>query len=122
MYRRFLALADVLAAVGAVLISTAATNRHDANAARLATVPLILLISKLFGAYDREGLLMRKSTLEEAPVLFQISTVYALLSWLIDGVFITGTKGRRDLLILWVGSFALLLFCYERWLAGCPDG
>ncbi len=109
VYRRFLALADVLAAVGAVFISTAVTNRHDANIVRLATVPLIVVISKLLGAYDREGLLMRKSTLDEAPALFQIATVYALLSWLIDGLLITGTKGRRDLLALWIGAFLLLL-------------
>ncbi len=72
-------------------------------------MPLIVVISKLFGAYDREGLLMRKSTLDEAPALLQTATAYALVAWLIDGLLITGTKGRRDLLVLWIAAFLLLL-------------
>jgi exopolysaccharide biosynthesis polyprenyl glycosylphosphotransferase len=109
MYRRTLALADVLAAASAVLGSIAVVGNGHAGLATLLTVPLIVVIGKLFGTYDREDLLLRKSTLDEASSLFQVATLYALSAWLIDGLVVTGARGRRELLVLWLALFVLLL-------------
>jgi exopolysaccharide biosynthesis polyprenyl glycosylphosphotransferase len=109
VYRRFLACADTLAASCALLVSIAIIGDGRAGLAPLVTVPLILVISKLIGTYDREDLLVRKSTLDEAPALFQLATLYALIAWLIDGELSTGARGRRELLVLWAALFLLLL-------------
>ena len=45
-------------------------------------LPLVLLISKLLGLYDRDELVLRKSTLEEAPKLFQLATLFSLVLWI----------------------------------------
>ena len=43
---------------------------------------LILVLSKVLNLYDRDELLLRKTTLDEAPKLFQVATLMALLLWL----------------------------------------
>jgi exopolysaccharide biosynthesis polyprenyl glycosylphosphotransferase len=111
VYRRLLALADMLAAAIALLGSISLVGPGHAGIATLATVPLIVLISKLSGTYDREDMLLHKSTLDEAAALFQVSTLYALSAWLIDGLIVTGAHGRRELLVLWISLFLLLLLC-----------
>jgi exopolysaccharide biosynthesis polyprenyl glycosylphosphotransferase len=108
VYRRTVAVADAMAATVALLISIVIVGAHE-NLAVLITIPLIVVLSKLFGNYDREDLLVRKSTLDEAPALFQLATLYALAVWLIDGLLISGGRARSELLILWVSLFALLL-------------
>ena len=45
----------------------------------VAGAPLIVLIGKVVGLYDRDELLLRKNTLDEAPKLFQVATLMALL-------------------------------------------
>jgi exopolysaccharide biosynthesis polyprenyl glycosylphosphotransferase len=109
VYRRSLAVADMLAAATALLGSVLTVGIGHAGLATLATVPVIVLIAKLMGTYDREDLLVRKSTLDEAAALFQVATLYALTAWLIDGVVVTGARGRRELVALWIGLFLLLL-------------
>ena len=110
VYRHSLALADALAACCALFVSIAA-GRPRPSFIVLATVPLIVIMSKLFGMYDREDLLVRKSTLDEAPVLFQLATMYALIVWLMDGLVIAGARDRRELLALWITLFlSLVLF------------
>ena len=49
-------------------------------------------MSKGLGTYNREDLLVRKSTLDEAPALFQLATFYSLAAWLIDGVWSVATE------------------------------
>jgi exopolysaccharide biosynthesis polyprenyl glycosylphosphotransferase len=109
IYRRSLALADALAAATALVGSIAVVGTGHAGLATLLTVPLIVVMGKLLGTYDREDLLIRKSTLDEAPALFQLATLYALSAWLIDGVVVTGAHGRRELIVLWASLFVLLL-------------
>jgi exopolysaccharide biosynthesis polyprenyl glycosylphosphotransferase len=109
VYRRLLAVADALAATCALLFSMLVAGNHHPRIAMLATVPLIIIVSKLIGAYDGEDLLVRKSTLDEAPVLFQLATLCALIGWLINSVVISGAKGRSELLLLWVTLFLLLM-------------
>lgn len=109
LYRRSLAVADLLAAAFALLVSIVITGPGHAGLATLATVPVIVVISKIIGLYDQEDLLIRKATLDEASALFQVATLYALAAWLIDGLVITGARGRRELIVLWITLFVLLL-------------
>jgi len=106
-YRLALAIGDALAAAAALGLTRLLGG--GTVPATLMLVPLIVIISKLLRIYDREELLVRKSTLDEAPVIFQLATLYALVVWLINGQFITGTTDRRGLLSLWLSTCLLLL-------------
>jgi exopolysaccharide biosynthesis polyprenyl glycosylphosphotransferase len=119
VYRRTLAFADALAAVLALLMTRTIVGPGHPSSLALAAVPLIVLMSKVVGIYDRQDLLVRKSTLDEAPVLFQVATMYALIVWLLNGFIITQSSNRRELLVEWILLFLLLLVVHvvARWLA-----
>ena len=119
VYRRTLALADTVAAVTAVLLCRVISGpQHPAGAAVL-FAPLAVVMGKVMGLYDREEWLVRKSTLDEAPGLFQLATLFAIAIWLVNGAFLSHIADRRELLVSWPCIFfALLLFrAFGRW--GC---
>jgi exopolysaccharide biosynthesis polyprenyl glycosylphosphotransferase len=66
--------ADVVAALGAVAVAGAP--------GWLAGAPLVVLLAKLYGLYDRDMLLLRKTTLDQAPQLLQVVTLTTLALWL----------------------------------------
>src|SRR3954447_15141752 len=107
LYRRSLALADVIACAVAVSLAIAVLGQDRLVAGVLLAIPLVVLVSKLIGIYDRDEHLLRKSTLEEAPALFQVATLFTLLLWLADGLAIEGPLGRDQVLGLW----GLLFVC-----------
>jgi exopolysaccharide biosynthesis polyprenyl glycosylphosphotransferase len=107
-YRRLLAVADVIAAASALVIAIPLLGNGDAISPwAAASVPLIVVISKVLGLYDRDELLLRKTTLDEAPALFQLSTLSALLLWLGHTVFVEGELGRDQVMGFW----GLLFLC-----------
>jgi exopolysaccharide biosynthesis polyprenyl glycosylphosphotransferase len=117
VYRNTLAAADAIAAAGALLLARAFAGAM--NLKMLAVAPLIVLMSKVVGIYDRQDLLVRKSTLDEVPALFQLATLYALIVWLLNGFILTGSTSRRQLLVEWAALFVLLLLVHlvARWLS-----
>ncbi len=72
-------------------------------------LPLVLVISKLLGLYDRDELVLCKSTLDEAPKLFQLATLFSLLLWIGSGELQLGLFGGDQVLGLWLCLFLLLL-------------
>jgi exopolysaccharide biosynthesis polyprenyl glycosylphosphotransferase len=114
VYRRSLATADGLAVIVTLLVATRLVGGNH-QVARIVeailAVALMVIIVKVIGLYDRQESLIRKSTLDEAPVLFQLATLYALIFWLINGELVSGHTDRRVLLFLWISLFPnLLLF------------
>lgn len=108
-YRRGLALSDGLSAALAVILSISILGQDDVRAGTVLALPLIVLIGKVAGLYDRDEQLMRKTTLDEAPVLFQVSTFFTLLIWLSNGVSVAGELGRDQVIGLWSLLFFLML-------------
>ena len=108
-YRCTLVVADAVAATGAILITRSLVGPHRPDPTTLAAVPLIVVMSKVVGIYDRQELLVRKSTLDEVPALFQLATLYALIVWLVNGFVITHASDRREFLVDWFVLFSLLL-------------
>src|SRR4051794_26721418 len=79
-YRRLLVVADLVAIAAALVICVPLLGDRDQVApVALVALPLVVFLSKVLGLYDRDELLMRKSTLDEAPGLFQLATLTALL-------------------------------------------
>jgi exopolysaccharide biosynthesis polyprenyl glycosylphosphotransferase len=109
IYRRTLVTGDAVAAATALVFTNAVVGIEQPNRTTLAAVPLIVVLGKIIGLYDRQKSMVRKSTLDEAPVLFQLAMLYAVAIWLINGLLITRTNSRRELLVSWFVLFALLL-------------
>jgi exopolysaccharide biosynthesis polyprenyl glycosylphosphotransferase len=108
IFRRSLASADVVAAAAATLLVTALAGRSLEPVALLG-LPLVVLAGKLVGSYDRDELIVNKATIDEAPRLFQLATLYALLFSLLQGAFVSAPIGAAYLALLWVTMFVFAL-------------
>jgi exopolysaccharide biosynthesis polyprenyl glycosylphosphotransferase len=110
LFRRLLFVGDLLAIICAfVLAIELSGGRLHLLRICLAGLPLIVLGAKLFGLYDRDEAVIRKTTLDEAPKLFQLATLCALLAWLAGRQLGYGTPTREDVLFLWLALAALLV-------------
>ncbi len=103
--RRLLVVADLLAAALALIACVTLIGDDQLRLASLGALPVAVFASKVIGLYDRDELLLRKSTLDEAPGLFQLATLYALIVWLLEGVLIDGELGNAQVLGLWATLF-----------------
>jgi exopolysaccharide biosynthesis polyprenyl glycosylphosphotransferase len=104
-YRRGLALADLLATCGAVVVALGLIGRDDLRPSLLGLVALVVVAAKVQGLYERDELVIAKSTLDELPRLFNLATQIALVVWLARHFVVAGAPTTADLLTLW----ALLL-------------
>src|SRR5271154_2662931 len=110
LFRRALLAADALAIVGALLLTAVLSPRSQQLPwSILLALPILLVGTKLLGLYDRDETLLRKTTLDEAPKLFQVATLCALVSWLTGGLIVSGNLDRHEALFLWLALAALLV-------------
>jgi exopolysaccharide biosynthesis polyprenyl glycosylphosphotransferase len=109
IFRRTLALADLLAAAGAVLLSVAVLSGLTLRLLALLSLPLVVLAGKLLGLYDRDELLINRATLDEAPQLLQLATLYALVFSVLQGPFVGGRLDPGAVLMLWGATFTFAL-------------
>jgi exopolysaccharide biosynthesis polyprenyl glycosylphosphotransferase len=120
LFRRMLLAGDVLAIVGAfgLAIGLSGGRLHLAQVC-LAGLPLVVLGAKVFGLYDRDEAVIRKTTLDEVPKLFQVATLCALVAWLAESPLGYGELTRDDVLFLWLALAGLLIVgrCLARALA-----
>jgi len=114
-YRRMLAVADVVAATVAVLLAISIIGDDSLEPVGIALLPIVVLASKLLGLYDRDEVLLRKSTLEDVPLLFQLATLYTLLIWLLQDVTVRGYLSQVQVLGLWASLLVFAVAC--RWFA-----
>jgi exopolysaccharide biosynthesis polyprenyl glycosylphosphotransferase len=104
LFRRSLLAADAIAIVLAFVLLTEVSSR----ALQLTWVSVcglltLLVGAKLFGLYDRDEALLHKTTLDEAPKLFHLATLGALVAWLAGGFVVGGSiLNRREALLLWL--------------------
>lgn len=109
VFRRLLAAADIVSAAIAVWVCVVAAGDDRLRLQTLAALPIAVLVSKVIGLYDRDELRLEKSTLDEAPALFHLATLYTLVFWLLQGTFMEGFLGTRQVLALWFALFACLV-------------
>jgi exopolysaccharide biosynthesis polyprenyl glycosylphosphotransferase len=108
LFRRSLAVADVIAATVAVG-AAAALGHRGVSALLLVALPLVVLVCKILGLYDVDEDRIRKSTLDDGTALFQAATMFALLIWLADGAVVKGGLDRVQVLELWPMLWVLML-------------
>jgi exopolysaccharide biosynthesis polyprenyl glycosylphosphotransferase len=109
LYRRLLALGDMLATTGALLVAVLVLGDGSLKPLALLIAPLTLLVVKTLGLYDRDQHLLHKSTLDESPQLFLVATVFVLLVWLAAPLCIDGSLTRLQVAGFWFLLFALLV-------------
>ncbi|MFL5839597.1 MAG: sugar transferase [Thermoleophilaceae bacterium] len=107
IYRRSLVVADVLAASLALYFSIVTVGGAALQPQILAALPIVILLGKVLGLYDRDELVFHKSTLDEAPKHFQLAGLYTLLTWLLGPALIEGGFTRRAGLALWLSAFLM---------------
>jgi exopolysaccharide biosynthesis polyprenyl glycosylphosphotransferase len=111
IFRRSLALADLFAFLASYAVLDLIFSRQ-LTFSPLSLVGLLMLfvVAKVIGLYDRDQSLLHKTTLDEAPKLFQIATLGALCSWLAGGQVIAGGPiDRVEALVLWASLLAFLV-------------
>jgi exopolysaccharide biosynthesis polyprenyl glycosylphosphotransferase len=110
-FRRALLTADIVAIVGAFVVLAAFSAKElQLTWVSVCGLLTLLMAAKMLGLYDRDDALMHKTTLDEAPKLFQMATLGALVAWLAGGFVIhTVILSRREALVLWLLLLVLLV-------------
>jgi exopolysaccharide biosynthesis polyprenyl glycosylphosphotransferase len=105
LYRRTLAAADALAAFAALALVVVWDAGAQLQGWVLMAMPVAVFVAKVGGLYERDELVLKKTTLDEAPALLQITGLFALIVFLGQNVFVH--KGMTPPLVaeLWVASF-----------------
>jgi exopolysaccharide biosynthesis polyprenyl glycosylphosphotransferase len=118
--RRLLCAADVLAAAMALVLVVTLLGDDELKLVSLAGVPVVVLLFKVAGLYDREQLRLLRSTLDEAPALVQLAGLYALTVAILQPLIVSGHLGSGQIAALWLASFFAIMGARmsARWLAG----
>jgi len=106
MFRRGLAIADVISAGIALVAGILLFGDGRLHAMALLGLPLILVAAKAHGLYARDELVVNKTTMDEAPRLFQCATLYTLFVVLLQTEFIGEDMLPIQILGLWGTFFA----------------
>jgi exopolysaccharide biosynthesis polyprenyl glycosylphosphotransferase len=111
LFRRSLLTADVVAILTAfVLLAELSSRALQLTWVSVGGLLALLVGAKIFGLYDRDEALLHKTTLDEAPKLFHVATLGALLAWLAGGFVVEGsTLDRHEALLLWLMLLLLLV-------------
>jgi exopolysaccharide biosynthesis polyprenyl glycosylphosphotransferase len=112
LFRRSLLAADTVAILLALVLTVGLSSRRvplHLTWESLAGVPLLLLAAKLLGLYDRDETLLRKTTLDETPKLFELATLCTLVAWLGGRLVVAGSLDRREAFFLWIALGGLLV-------------
>ena len=106
IFRRSLAVADV-AALAFTAVFALGADRLRPGAVLLAL--LAVLAAKTMGLYDRDQVVIAKRTLDEAPRLFQLSTLLTLLYALDQPLFTGGPTSMHRAVVAWGTLFLALI-------------
>lgn len=110
LFRRALLAADVLAIVLAFVLTVELSSRSlQLTWMSVAGLPILLVGAKMLGLYDRDEVLLHKTTLDEVPKLFEVATLCTLVAWLAGGLIVSGELNRHEALFLWLILAALLM-------------
>jgi exopolysaccharide biosynthesis polyprenyl glycosylphosphotransferase len=111
VFRRALVAADMFAGLLVVGLAMRVFGAQGPGMTALALLPLIVLINATSGLYNRDELLLRKSTLDEAPALFQAATLTTVVAFLLESALLATPMGARLFAITWLGLSVIALAC-----------
>jgi exopolysaccharide biosynthesis polyprenyl glycosylphosphotransferase len=108
LYRRSLAVADAVAALVALTLVVVWDAGAGFEPWVLIAMPIAILVAKVGGLYERDELVLKKTTLDEAPSLLQIAGLFALLAFLGQNWFVHAPMTPTLVAELWLVAFAML--------------
>jgi exopolysaccharide biosynthesis polyprenyl glycosylphosphotransferase len=106
--RRFLGVGDALAVAVALYLALLVPGRTHGLLAALVALPLMVVLCKLYGLYDRDTKRISHSTVDDLPWLLHAVVIGALIFWL----YARYTPVRQlDLgeVLIFVGGMAVLM-------------
>ncbi|MDX6728874.1 MAG: hypothetical protein QOK49_3679 [Baekduia sp.] len=103
--RRVLGVGDALAAAVALTFVLVGLNGQQPGAAIVAGVPLLILLCKIAGLYDRDQVRLAHSTLDEAPQLLQLSGLFALAMAILQQGLTGQPLDGSHIAALWLVTF-----------------
>ena len=110
IFRRSLFVADAVAILAAAVLAVELSKRPaHLTWVTVAGVALMLTGAKVFELYDRDEVLLRRTTLDEAPRLFQMATMCALAAWLTGGLVVAGRLDRHETMFIWIVLFVFFV-------------
>ena len=110
----------MIAATAAFVITIPVLGSDSLGLWTVLAIAMVVPVCKLAGLYDRDEHLLHKRTLDEAPAIFYVATLYTLLAFLAGANVVDGTFGRPQAAVLWGLLFLLMLLMrgLARALAG----
>ena len=119
LQRPLLAAADMLA-VAAIVVLSLNVDAPRRLALVAAALPLVIVPFKVAGLYDRDGLRVGRSTLDEAPALMQLTALFALGVTILKLLLEHGTLQGDRVAELWLGAFVATFVgrSLARWVVG----
>ena len=108
LFRRLLAVADVLGAYVALILAVVVRGHASLRPEVVLIAPFIILACKTIGLYDRDQHTLRKTTVDELPSILYVSVLYALATWFAETLLVDGWFGRPEVLSLGLGSFVFI--------------
>jgi exopolysaccharide biosynthesis polyprenyl glycosylphosphotransferase len=108
LHRRMLGMFDVAGVALAVVVILALAGNETAALCALACMPLLVVLFKMAGLYDRDELRLVHSTLDEVPRLLELTGLFALCVTILHAVVAPGLSGP-EIAGLWVGTFGAVL-------------
>jgi exopolysaccharide biosynthesis polyprenyl glycosylphosphotransferase len=120
LHRRLLSMADAVAVALALFVVIDLLGDDQTAFAALVGTLLMIVLFKVAGLYDRDELRIVHSTLDEAPLLLQLTGLFALCVTMLEPILVNGTLGGAQVAALWLGSFAAIFGgrVLARWSAG----
>jgi exopolysaccharide biosynthesis polyprenyl glycosylphosphotransferase len=120
LHRRLLGVADGVAAMLALFVVLNLLGDDHTALAAVVSTPLVIVLFKIAGLYDRDELRLVHSTLDEAPLLLQLTGLFALCVTILEPILVYGSLGEAQIAALWLGCFAATVGgrMLARWLAG----
>jgi exopolysaccharide biosynthesis polyprenyl glycosylphosphotransferase len=120
LHRRLLSVADGVAAMLTLFVVLNLLGDDHTALAAVVSTPLVIVLFKIAGLYDRDELRLVHSTLDEAPLLLQLTGLFALCVTILEPILVKGSVGGGQMAALWFGSFAATMAgrMLARWLAG----
>ena len=111
VYRRVLVGADLFAGLLAVGVANRIFGTSGPGVTALALLPLIVVINTTSGLYRRDELLLRKSTLDEAPAVFHAATLTTVVAFLLESALLRTPMGAQLVAVTWLVLVVLEVAC-----------
>jgi exopolysaccharide biosynthesis polyprenyl glycosylphosphotransferase len=108
-HRLLLAVADVLSVALALIVVLNVLGQDRPALVTLIGLPLLVVPFKIAGLYDRDELRLVHSTLEEVPLLMQLTGLFALGVTILQPFLVSGGLGGGQIAALWLGAFAAIV-------------